>query len=114
MGNPIGGVGPAPTEAAQAQAAIDRGRAIGAKTQRERDYIEAVAVYYRDRGSRAETVRKQEHVAAFEALTRRSARRPQGRQERLLGDRGRGEPARGRRLDAPRPGPERRGLPRAP
>jgi hypothetical protein len=39
-------VGPSPTDAQRAQEAIEQGRAIGAKTQRERDYIEAVAAYY--------------------------------------------------------------------
>src|SRR5262252_9933651 len=41
MSNPLAGVGPSPEGAARAQAAIDQGRKIGAKTQRERDYIEA-------------------------------------------------------------------------
>jgi hypothetical protein len=35
-------VGPSPAEAQRALEAIDRGRAIAAKTQRERDYIEAL------------------------------------------------------------------------
>ena len=48
MSNPLAGVGPSPEGAARAQAAIDQGRKIGAKTQRERDYIEAVAAYYED------------------------------------------------------------------
>src|SRR5262245_30734729 len=38
MANPIAGLGPTPKAAGEAQAAIDKGRAIGAKTQRERDY----------------------------------------------------------------------------
>ena len=36
-------VGPSPVDAHRAQEAIDRGRTIGAKTHRERDYIEAIA-----------------------------------------------------------------------
>src|ERR1700677_2164996 len=39
-------VGPSPENAQKAQKTIDRGRAIGAKSQRERDYIEAIAAYY--------------------------------------------------------------------
>ena len=45
---PAGRQGASPKAAEQAQAAIDQGRRIGAKTQRERDYIEAVAAYYED------------------------------------------------------------------
>jgi hypothetical protein len=43
MNNPLAGVGAAPKDALRAQAAIEKGRQMGAKTQRERDYIEAVA-----------------------------------------------------------------------
>lgn len=46
MSNPFAGIGPSP--AARAQAAIDQGRQIGARTERERDYIDAVAAYYED------------------------------------------------------------------
>src|ERR1700685_3338180 len=45
IGNPFA-AGPTPAQAQQAEAAIARGRAIGAKTERERFYIEAVAQYY--------------------------------------------------------------------
>ena len=45
-------LGPSPENAERAVAAIERGRAIGAKTQRERDYIEAIAAFY-DRFARA-------------------------------------------------------------
>ena len=38
--------GPTPAQAQQAKEAIERGRAIGAKTERERLFIEAVAAYY--------------------------------------------------------------------
>ncbi len=50
MSNPLAGAGSSPKGAAQAQAAIDEGRKIRAKTERERDYIEAVAAYYEDWG----------------------------------------------------------------
>jgi hypothetical protein len=45
MSNLLAGAGVSPKGAAQAQAAIEEGLKIGAKTQRERDYIEAVAAY---------------------------------------------------------------------
>src|SRR6202171_1622877 len=48
MSNPLAGQGASPKGAESAQAAIDEGRRIGAKTEREREYIEAVAVYYQD------------------------------------------------------------------
>src|SRR6267142_5954897 len=48
MSNPLQGIGASPKAAEQAQAAIDKGRQMGAKTQRERDYLEAVAAYYED------------------------------------------------------------------
>jgi hypothetical protein len=46
MSNPLQGIGASPKSAPLAQAAIDKGRQMGAKTQRERDYLEAVAAYY--------------------------------------------------------------------
>jgi tetratricopeptide (TPR) repeat protein len=71
MSNPLNGVGPTPKDAEKAQAAIDQGRRIGAKTQRERDYIEAVAAYYQDWASRPERARQESRAAAFEALAAR-------------------------------------------
>jgi len=68
MSNPLAGIGPSPEGAARAQAAIDQGRKIGAKTQRERDYIEAVAAYYEDWANRPERVRQANRAKAFEAL----------------------------------------------
>src|SRR5262249_42022753 len=46
MSNPLQGIGASPKSAHQAQAAIDKGRQMGAKTPREREYLEAVAAYY--------------------------------------------------------------------
>src|SRR5262245_60205817 len=68
MSNPLGGVGASPQGAQRAQAAIDEGRKIGAKTQREKDYIEAVAVYYEDFANRPERTRQGNRAQAFEAL----------------------------------------------
>src|SRR5712692_6519829 len=71
MSNPLAGIGPSKEWAERAQAAIDQGRKIGAKTQRERDYIEAVAVYYDDWANRPERVRQQNRARACEALAAR-------------------------------------------
>ena len=54
MSNPLGGAGASSRDAPRAQAAIERGRRMGAGTQRERDYIEAVAAYYEDFANRPE------------------------------------------------------------
>jgi len=71
MSNPLTGIGPSPQRAERAQAAIDQGRQIGAKTQRERDYIEAVAAYYQDWANRPERTRQLNRARAFEALAAR-------------------------------------------
>lgn len=71
MSNPLAGIGPSPQWAERAQAAIDQGRQIGAKTQRERDYIEAVAAYYEDWANRPERTRQLNRARAFEALAAR-------------------------------------------
>jgi tetratricopeptide (TPR) repeat protein len=71
MSNPLAGQGASPKGAEQAQAAIDEGRRIGAKTERERDYIEAVAAYYKDFATRPEKERQAARAKAFEALAAR-------------------------------------------
>ncbi len=71
MSNPLAGVGSTPKDAATARAAIDLGRAIGAKTQRERDYIDAVAAYYQDWATTPERARQESRAKAFEALAAR-------------------------------------------
>ena len=71
MSNPLAGQGASPKGAAAAQAAIEQGRRIGAKTQRERDYIEAVAAYYQDFSTRSERSRQESRAKAFEALAGR-------------------------------------------
>src|SRR6266705_4182719 len=68
MANPLQGVGASPKDAPRAQAAIDKGRTMGAKTQRERDYLEAVAAYYEDFANRPERARQLSRAKAFEAL----------------------------------------------
>src|SRR5262245_50737073 len=71
MSNPLAGQGASPKGAESAQAAIDEGRRIGAKTERERDYIEAVAAYYKDFASRPEKNRQATRAKAYEALAQR-------------------------------------------
>jgi tetratricopeptide (TPR) repeat protein len=71
MSNPLAGAGSSPKDAAAAQAAIDQGRKIRAKTQRERDYIEAVAAYYEDWANRFERDRQRSRAKAYEALAAR-------------------------------------------
>jgi len=71
MSNPLAGQGASPKGAEQAQAAIDEGRRVGAKTERERDYIEAVAAYYKDFATRSEKERQASRAKAYEALAQR-------------------------------------------
>jgi hypothetical protein len=56
MANPLAGAGPQPAWAERAQQAIEHGRQTGAKTARERDYIEAVAPYYEDWGKLSKSI----------------------------------------------------------
>src|SRR4029453_19066929 len=68
MLNPLQGVGASPKGAQQAQDAIDKGRKMGAKTEREHDYLEAVAAYYADFANRTERARQLARAKAYEAL----------------------------------------------
>ena len=68
MNNPLAGQGALPKGAETAQAAIAEGRRIGAKSERERDYLEAVAAYYADFSTRSERARQESRAKAFEAL----------------------------------------------
>ncbi len=68
MNNPLAGQGASPKAAETAMAAIEQGRRAGAKTQRERDYIEAVAAYYADFANRSERARQLSRAQAFDAL----------------------------------------------
>ncbi len=71
MSNPLAGVGPPAPWVARAQAAIDQGRQLGASTERERGYIDAVAAYYEDFAKRPERTRQLSRARAFEALAAR-------------------------------------------
>ncbi|HSA88268.1 MAG TPA: hypothetical protein VLF42_00025 [Burkholderiales bacterium] len=68
MNNPLAGQGASPKDAEAAQAAIEKGRKMGAKTERERDYLEAVAAYYEDFANRPERARQAARAKAYEAL----------------------------------------------
>ena len=64
--NPFNGEA-GPTFVKQGQTAIEKARAIGAKTERERDYIDAAALLYTDAGTRRWTERA---VAYEQAMAR--------------------------------------------
>src|SRR5258705_2721324 len=68
MLNPLQGIGSSPENAQLAQAAIDKARKMGAKTGRERDYLEAVAAYYEDFTNRPERARQFARAKAYESL----------------------------------------------
>jgi tetratricopeptide (TPR) repeat protein len=70
IGNTFG-VGPTPEEALRAKEAIARGRAIGAKTERERFYIEAVGEYYDRFSDRSHGARMKLLANAFEIVAKR-------------------------------------------
>ena len=71
MSNPLAGVGASPKGAEAALEAIAQARRVAPKTQRERDYIEAVAAYFEDWSNRPERARQQTRAKAFEALAAR-------------------------------------------
>jgi tetratricopeptide (TPR) repeat protein len=64
-------LGPSPESVERAAAAIERGHAIGAKSQRERDYIEAIAAFYDRFLERPQAARMRSLSDAFEALAAR-------------------------------------------
>ena len=68
MNNPLSGQGASPKAAEAALASLDQGRSAGAKTQRERDYLDAVAAYYTDFANRPERARQVARAQAFDAL----------------------------------------------
>jgi tetratricopeptide (TPR) repeat protein len=68
MNNPIAGQGAVGKAPEKAQAALEKARANPPKTQRERDYIEAVSVYYKDFAQRTERERQEARAQAYEKL----------------------------------------------
>jgi len=71
MNNPLAGAGSAPDDVILAQAAVAEARRTGAKTQRERDYVEAVGAYYDNFAATTERVRQAVRSKAYEALAAR-------------------------------------------
>src|SRR5437868_11981825 len=67
IGNPYAS-GATPEGAKHAQEAIAQARAIGAKTERERGYIEAIAAYYDKFAERPHPARMRSLADAFEKL----------------------------------------------
>jgi len=70
VGNTFG-VGPSPQELQRAREALARGRAIGAKTERERFFIEAIGEYYERFEDRLQGARMKSLANAFEIVARR-------------------------------------------
>ena len=63
---------PPPTQnVALGLAALEKGRALGAKTQRERDYMDALLAFYRDHDRVPHGQRVQAYLNAMEALAQR-------------------------------------------
>src|SRR5262245_22336460 len=62
---------PTRAEAQQAWEALEKARAVGAKTQRERDWIEALSAYFRDHDKVAVNKRLTAYNAAMEQLSGR-------------------------------------------
>ena len=71
MSNPLAGQGASPKGAEVAQLSIDEARRIGPRTDRERDYVDAVAAYYVDFKARSERERQVARAQAYEALARK-------------------------------------------
>ena len=70
MGNTLAGTPPA-RDAQEAWAALEKARAIGAQTPRERDWIEAASAYFRDHDKVSVTKRLEAYNAAMEQLTQK-------------------------------------------
>jgi len=61
---------PLPNELQQGAAALARAQAVGAKTSRERDYIDSLAVFYRNAGTIDHTARAKAYEQALGKLPR--------------------------------------------
>jgi tetratricopeptide (TPR) repeat protein len=70
IGNPFSS-GPTPDQAKEAQDALARGRAIGAKTERERAFITAIGAYYENLSERPHRARMKALSDAFASLADR-------------------------------------------
>ena len=69
--NPLTGQEPNPKATADALAGLEKARAIGAKTQRERDYLAAIELIYKDADKIAFRSRRLAYEKAMEALAHR-------------------------------------------
>jgi tetratricopeptide (TPR) repeat protein len=70
LGNSLAGA-PSPKDVTAATEAVDKARTIGAKTPRERDWIEAIGVYYRDADKTPVNARLAAYTRAMEQMTQR-------------------------------------------
>jgi tetratricopeptide (TPR) repeat protein len=70
LGNSLAGA-PSPQAAAAASEALDKGRAAGAKTERERDWIEAIGAYYQDHDTVPASTRLAAYTKAMEQMTQK-------------------------------------------
>jgi tetratricopeptide (TPR) repeat protein len=70
LGNSLASA-PSSKDIAAAWEGLERARAIGAKTRRERDWIEAISVYYRDADKAPVDARLVAYTRAMEQLTQR-------------------------------------------
>ena len=77
-GNPFGGFRP-PAALAAGQAAVGNARAAGAKTQREKDYIAAVAELYKDYQTVDQRTRVLAYEKAMEGVAAKHASDPEAR-----------------------------------
>src|SRR5687768_2920332 len=69
--NPLTGQEPNPKATQDALAALEKARTIGAKTQRERDYLAAIELIYRDADKIVFPSRRLAYEKAMEALAQR-------------------------------------------
>src|SRR5262249_58057870 len=70
LGNLVA-VGAPPEDWAAGAGALDKARGIGAKTQRERDWIEAIGIYYKDADKTPVNARLAAYTRAMEQMTQR-------------------------------------------
>jgi hypothetical protein len=71
LGNTLAALPPSRANAEAAWAALEKARAIGRTTQRERDWIEALSAYYRDYDKVPVDARLAAYSSAMEQMTQR-------------------------------------------
>jgi tetratricopeptide (TPR) repeat protein len=70
LGNSLAAA-PPPKDVTAASEALDKARSIGAKTQRERDWIDAIGTYYKDADKTPVNARLAAYTKAMEQMTQR-------------------------------------------